>query len=88
MGLKGVLVECDPSIKAIIVNIDAENHEFIIEELDDQFVVIKENMIPILKQRINAVSRCAESDYYQVFANSTQVLATVLQEKEESESDY
>jgi len=50
-------VECDPSIKAIIVNIDAENHEFIIEELDDQFVVIKENMIPILKQRINAVSR-------------------------------
>jgi len=50
-------VECDPSIKAIIVNIDAENHEFIIEELDDSCVVIKENMIPILKQRINAVSR-------------------------------
>lgn len=54
--MPGVLVECDASIKAIIVKIDAEKHDFIIEELGEEAVVIKENMIPILKERINTVS--------------------------------
>lgn len=48
----GVLVECDPSIKSIIVNIDSKNHDFIIEDLDDQRLVVKENMIPLLKQKL------------------------------------
>jgi len=45
-------VECDPSIKSIIVKIDNEGHAFIVEELDDQTLVIKENMLATLKMRL------------------------------------
>jgi TFIIH basal transcription factor complex TTD-A subunit len=51
----GILIECDPSIKSIIVNIDSENHDFIIEDLDEQRVVIKENMLLLLKQKLEEV---------------------------------
>lgn len=51
----GVLIECDPSIKSIIVNIDSQNHDFIIEDLDDERVVVKENMVPLLKQKLEDV---------------------------------
>lgn len=41
-GIKGVLVECDPSIKAIILKIDKEhNHDIIIEDIDDEHLLIK-----------------------------------------------
>lgn len=49
-------MECDPSIKSIIVKLDSENHEFIVEELDDQTLVIKENMLAVLKMRLEDVS--------------------------------
>ncbi|KAI9755206.1 MAG: TFIIH complex subunit tfb5 [Lichina confinis] len=52
-GLKGVLVECDPSIKAIILKIDSAKHDFVIEDLDDQTLVIKENKLKELKQRLD-----------------------------------
>lgn len=49
----GVLVECDPSIKSIIVNIDTKSgHEYIIDDLDDEHVVIKETMLQKLKQTL------------------------------------
>lgn len=51
-AIRGVLVECDPSIKSIIVKIDSEEHAFIVEELDDQTLVVKENMLPTLKMRL------------------------------------
>lgn len=51
----GVLVECDPSIKSIIVKIDSEDHAFIVEELDDQTLVVKENMLSVLKMRLDDV---------------------------------
>ncbi|RDW62725.1 hypothetical protein BP5796_11027 [Coleophoma crateriformis] len=51
-AIRGVLVECDPSIKSIIVKIDSEDHAFIVEELDDQTLVVKENMLAILKMRL------------------------------------
>jgi len=54
-AIRGVLVECDPSIKSIIVKIDSEDHAFIVEELDDQTLVIKENMLSILKMRLEDV---------------------------------
>lgn len=53
--LPGVLIECDPSIKSIIVNIDSENHDYIIEDLDEERVVVKENMVPLLKQKLEDV---------------------------------
>lgn len=50
-------MECDPSIKAIIVKIDnEEQHAYIVEDLDDQTLVIKENMLSLLKMRLNEVS--------------------------------
>jgi TFIIH basal transcription factor complex TTD-A subunit len=48
-------VECDPSIKSIIVKIDSEDHAFIVEELDDQTLVVKENMLTTLKMRLEDV---------------------------------
>lgn len=48
-------MECDPSIKSIIVKIDSEDHAFIVEDLDDQTLVIKENMLSILKMRLDEV---------------------------------
>lgn len=49
---KGVLVQCDPSIKAIIAKIDGERHEFIIEDLDDETVVVKESKLGELKEKL------------------------------------
>jgi len=51
----GVLVECDASIKAIIVKIDSARHDYIIEELDDGTLVIKENMLKQLKLQLDEV---------------------------------
>lgn len=50
-----MLVECDPAIKSIIVNIDSQNHDFIIEDLDEQRLVIKENMMEALKIKLEDV---------------------------------
>ncbi|KAH6986076.1 TFIIH subunit TTDA/Tfb5 [Ilyonectria robusta] len=51
-AIRGVLIECDPSIKSIIVNIDSTSHDFIIEDLDDERVVVKENMVALLKSKL------------------------------------
>ncbi|KAI9855361.1 MAG: TFIIH complex subunit tfb5 [Trichoglossum hirsutum] len=51
-AVKGVLVECDESIRAIILKIDAVNHDFIIEDLDDHTLVVKETKLPELKRRL------------------------------------
>lgn len=54
----GVLVECDPSIKAILVKIDTErHHDFIIDDIDDEHVLIKSNKHEELKQLLKDV-RC------------------------------
>lgn len=50
-----MLIECDPSIKSIIVNIDSESHDFIIEDLDDERVVVKEAMLALLKLKLEDV---------------------------------
>ncbi|KAI5310451.1 TFIIH complex subunit tfb5 [Ascosphaera atra] len=53
-AMKGVLIECDPSVKAIILKYDAERHDYILEDLDDdRFLVIKENKIQELKQKLS-----------------------------------
>lgn len=54
-------MECDPSIKAIIVKIDAEDHAYIVEELDDQTLVVKENMLASLKRKLDEVSASLEA---------------------------
>ncbi|KAI5303226.1 hypothetical protein KEM56_007773 [Ascosphaera pollenicola] len=53
-AMKGVLVECDPSVKAIILKYDAERHDYIMEDLgDDRFLVVKENKLQELKVRLS-----------------------------------
>ena len=55
-AVKGILVQCDPSIKAIILKADAEKNEYIIEDLDDQTLVVKENQLAALKAYLDQVS--------------------------------
>lgn len=45
-------MQCDASIKAIIAKIDSERHDFIIEDLDDETVVVKETKLAELKQKL------------------------------------
>ena len=45
-------MQCDPSIKAIILKIDTDKHDYIIEDLDDQTLVVKESMLGRLKARL------------------------------------
>ncbi|KAI0892319.1 transcription factor TFIIH complex subunit Tfb5-domain-containing protein [Annulohypoxylon nitens] len=49
----GTLVECDPSIKSIIISIDKKNNDYIIEDLDETHLVIKDNMVNSLKQELD-----------------------------------
>ena len=80
-----MLVECDPSIKSIIVKIDSEDHAFIVEELDDQTLVIKENMLSVLKMRLEDVS--SGLGMIRVNADIYQALRETQQQPEESGSD-
>ncbi|KAI1763951.1 transcription factor TFIIH complex subunit Tfb5-domain-containing protein [Hypoxylon sp. FL1150] len=50
--LSGTLVECDPSIKSIIINIDNETNEFIVEDLDETHLMIKDTMVAKLKTEL------------------------------------
>jgi TFIIH basal transcription factor complex TTD-A subunit len=54
--IQGVLVECEPAIKSILVHIDStHHHEFIIEDLDDTHIFVKETMLHLLKQKLEEV---------------------------------
>ncbi|KAI1092637.1 RNA polymerase 2 general transcription and DNA repair factor tfiih component [Rostrohypoxylon terebratum] len=52
-AIKGTLVECDPSIKSIIISIDKQNNDYIIEDLDETHLVIKDNMVNQLKTELD-----------------------------------
>ena len=48
-------MECDPSIKAIILKIDQDKHNYIVEDLDDQTLVVKESQLHNLKGKLEEV---------------------------------
>lgn len=53
-----MLIECDPSVKAIILKYDKlQNNEYIVEDLegDDRYLVIKESQLASLKIRLAKV---------------------------------
>ncbi|KAF2874405.1 TFIIH subunit TTDA/Tfb5 [Massariosphaeria phaeospora] len=55
-AVRGTLVKCDASIKAMLVDIDSSlRNEFIIEELDEEHVLVKETKIAELKQRLQTM---------------------------------
>ncbi|KAF2404047.1 RNA polymerase II transcription factor B subunit 5 [Trichodelitschia bisporula] len=49
---RGVLVQCDESIMAIIRKIDEGRNEFIIEDLDSGTCLVKEGKLAELKRRL------------------------------------
>jgi len=54
-AVKGVLIECDPSVKAIILKYDEDRHDYIVEDLgDDRHLVIKESQLQNLKARLGS----------------------------------
>ncbi|CAI5757378.1 unnamed protein product [Candida verbasci] len=50
---KGVLVQCDPSIKALIIQIDSQSPGIILEELDDTHLLIQQDKVEIVKNELN-----------------------------------
>lgn len=53
----GVLIKCDASIKAMLVDIDNNSrNEFIIEDLGEEHILVKEGKVEALKQRLRDVS--------------------------------
>ncbi|KAJ5626252.1 hypothetical protein N7510_002561 [Penicillium lagena] len=53
-AVRGLLIECDPSIKAMILKYDEERHDYIVEDLDDEnHLVIKESQLQNLKARLD-----------------------------------
>ena len=53
-------MECDPSIKSLIVKLDSVGNDYIIEDLDDGHLVIHEKMVAVLKGKLNDVGSCSE----------------------------
>ncbi|KAK9463943.1 TFIIH subunit TTDA/Tfb5 [Lipomyces oligophaga] len=51
-AVKGVLVQCDPSIKSLILNFDSKSHNIIIADLDDEHLVIDERKVDSVKQQL------------------------------------
>lgn len=59
-----MLVQCDPSIKAIISKINEENgHAFIQEDIDDETVLIHNKKLDELKARLKDVRNSFGSTY-------------------------
>ena len=85
----GVLIECDPSVKAIILKYDEEQHDYIVEDLDDdRHLVIKESQLQNLKDRLGKVRRPGEHIEMDILANpALQDLDEKLMQPEESESE-
>lgn len=55
-AVRGTLVKCDASIKAMLVDIDSKHrNEFIIEELDEEHLLVKESKIGELKMRLQSM---------------------------------
>lgn len=50
---KGALVQCDPSIKALILEIDSKTPGIVLEELDDTHLLIKQDQVQIVKNELN-----------------------------------
>lgn len=50
---KGVLVKCDPSIRALILQIDSTSRGIILQELDNTHLMIKGDMVPFVKNELN-----------------------------------
>lgn len=79
-------MRCDASIKAMLVDIDSKNNnEYIIEELDEEHILVKETKINELKARLNSVSLFLHIALY--FTDARQMMRERLKEPESSDSE-
>ncbi|KAK9243007.1 TFIIH subunit TTDA/Tfb5 [Lipomyces tetrasporus] len=60
-AIKGVLVECDPSIKALILSIDSKSHNIVLADLDDEHLLIDVPMLEHVKRQLD--SQLAENTF-------------------------
>lgn len=83
-------MQCDPSIKAIILQINAEQkNDIVIEDIDDEHVLIKTAKHQELKRLLNQVRLTYASDLTTARAliMGTQRLEDSVRKQEESESE-
>ncbi|KAK0735661.1 TFIIH subunit TTDA/Tfb5 [Apiosordaria backusii] len=54
-AIRGVLIECEPAIKSILIHIDSTelNNDAIIEDLDETHLMVKEAMVKTLQSRLD-----------------------------------
>ena len=53
---EGVLIECDPAIRAIILDIEKKGAvKYILEELDEQHLLVSSKTLPQLKAALDKV---------------------------------
>lgn len=86
----GVLVQCDSSIKAIIMRINTEhNHEFIIEDIDDEHILVKSQRHDDLKRLLKDVWQLPAPLFilYARLQRSQALKDTVKEPEESSESE-
>ncbi|GMM38768.1 hypothetical protein DASC09_061070 [Saccharomycopsis crataegensis] len=57
----GYLIKCDPSIKSIIISIDAIVHDILIEDLDDSTLLINPGKVEYVKNELNMI---LESNFF------------------------
>ncbi|KAM9893532.1 hypothetical protein OXX69_011675 [Metschnikowia pulcherrima] len=50
---KGILVRCDPSIRALILQIDSTSRGIVLQELDNSHLMIKGDMVQFVKNELN-----------------------------------
>ncbi|CDF88522.1 BN860_12222g1_1 [Zygosaccharomyces bailii CLIB 213] len=50
---RGALIQCDPSIKALIIQIDSDKNDIILEELDDTHLLVDPAKVEFVKRELN-----------------------------------
>ncbi|VDD86306.1 unnamed protein product [Enterobius vermicularis] len=63
---KGVLIECDPAMRQLLVHLDEQRilgMKFVVKELDDTHIFVDREIIPILEQKIDELMDSLTPDY-------------------------
>ncbi|CEP63044.1 TFIIH complex subunit TFB5 LALA0_S07e01156g [Lachancea lanzarotensis] len=50
---KGALIQCDPSIRALILQMDTDRNNIILEELDDTHLLVDPAKVEFIKAELN-----------------------------------
>lgn len=83
----GTLVKCDPSIKALILNIDKESgNRYVIEDLgDEEHLLVKNDQIHDLKRRVQEVSALDRA--VQLAAHTSQEISRRIETRKDEEEE-